>query len=299
LKRDPRAASDGPGQVFAETLVTVSADPVVELFVAQSPGPRDHALLVIHGGPDWDHTYLREPLAQLGDRHRLVMPDLRGCGRSTAGLRDDQYTPDAVVADLVALLDVLGLGAISVLGFSYGGLLAQRLARARPDRISRLVIASSSIYPVPADAYAGWAERDTRIAPVADVWSNPALSGAELVRAAALAQAPADVWRADRLDGYLDRLAQVRFGGEWVRPWRAGTLPSALPADSERDLAGLGIPVLLLHGAQDMTFPGRLAARAAARLPAARAVILEDAGHMAHVDQPGRWLDALAAFLQR
>lgn len=102
--------------IFAETVVTVSADPVVELFVAESPGPRDRPLLVIHGGPDWDHTYLREPLAQLGDRYRLVMPDLRGCGRSTVGLPGDQYTPDAVVADLVALLDVLGLGVVKTPG---------------------------------------------------------------------------------------------------------------------------------------------------------------------------------------
>jgi len=284
-------------RVFTEIVVTVSAEPHVELFVAQSPGPSEGALLVIHGGPDWDHTYLREPLAQLGDRHRLIMPDIRGCGRSTAGLPGGQYTPDAVVADLIALLDALGLGVADVLGFSYGGLLAQRLARAVPGRIRRLIIASSSIYPVPADAYEGWAERDTRMAAVGKVWSDPALSAAQLVRAAAVAQAPADVWRADKLDGYLHRLAKVRFGSEWLGPWRTGTLPSALPADSERGLADLGIPVLLLHGAQDMTFPARLAARAAAKLPNARAVILEYAGHMAHVDQPSRWVDALAAFL--
>jgi pimeloyl-ACP methyl ester carboxylesterase len=267
------------------------------LFVALSPGPCERALLVIHGGPDWDHSYLREPLAQLGDRHRLIMPDIRGCGRSTAGLPTGQYTPDAVVSDLVALLDVLGLGKVDVLGFSYGGQLAQRLALATAGRISRLVIASSSIYPVPADAYDGWAERDARLAPVAKVWSDSDLSGAGQVRAAAVAQAPADVWRADKLGGYLHRLAEVRFGGEWLRPWRAGTLPSALLADAEHDLAVLGVPVLLLHGARDMTFPARLAARAAARLPAGRAVILDDAGHMAHVDQPSRWLAALAAFL--
>lgn len=46
-----------------------------------------------------------------------------------------------------------------------------------------------------------------------------------------------------------------------------------------------------------MTFPARLAAGAAAKLPNASAVILEDAGHMAHIDQPSLWVDALAAFL--
>jgi pimeloyl-ACP methyl ester carboxylesterase len=228
-------------RVFTETVVTVSADPHVELFVAQSPGPSDGALLVIHSGPDWDHTYLREPLAQLGDRHRLIMPDIRGCGRSTAGLPGGQYTPDAAVVDLMVLLDALGLGVVDVLGFSYGGLLAQRLALGEPGRAGRLVIASSSIYPVPADAYEGWAERDIRMAAVGKVWSDPGLSGARLVRAAAVAQAPADVWRADKLDGYLHRLAEARFGSEWLQPWRTGTLPSALPADSEHGLADVHI----------------------------------------------------------
>lgn len=104
--------------MFTEGAVTVSGAPHVELFVAQRPGPADRALLVIHGGPDWDHSYLREPLSRLDGRRRLVMPDLRGCGRSTAGLRDDQYTPDAAVADLMVLLDALDLHAVDVLGFS-------------------------------------------------------------------------------------------------------------------------------------------------------------------------------------
>jgi pimeloyl-ACP methyl ester carboxylesterase len=283
--------------MLAETLVTVAADPHVELLTAQSAGSGDQAVLVIHGGPDWDHTYLREPLAEIGSQCRLIMPDLRGCGRSTGGLRIGQYTPDAAVADLLALLDSAGLGTADVLGFSYGGLLAQRLALTAPRRVRRLVIASSSIYPVPADAYAGWPERNARMAAAKHVWSRSALAGAELVRAAAVAQAPGDVWRPDRLDLYLRQLTRVHFTGEWIKPWRAGTLPPARPVSSAHRLAASGIPILLLHGAYDMTFPAALAERAQAEMRNARAVILTDAGHMTHVDQPERWLEALTTFL--
>lgn len=79
--------------MFVEDVVAVSADPLVELFVAATPGPVDRTLLVIHGGPDWDHSYLREPLNELAGSHRVVLPDLRGCGRSTRGLADEFYTP--------------------------------------------------------------------------------------------------------------------------------------------------------------------------------------------------------------
>jgi pimeloyl-ACP methyl ester carboxylesterase len=288
--------------VFRERTVPVSARPAVELFVAQTPGPAGNPLLVIHGGPDWDHTYLREPLGQLAGRRRVILPDLRGCGRSTLGLPDGQYTPAAAAGDLAALLDALRTGPADVLGFSYGGLIAQRLALAAPGRIRRLVIASSSILPVPPDAFDGWPERTRRRAAAAavwsdPVWSDPSRSGPELTRAAAVASAPADVWRPQALPGYLDRLAGVRFTAEWLRPFRAGTLPDARPPDAARRLAALGLPILLLHGRQDMTFPARLAEDAAGLIPSARAAVIEAAGHMTHVDQPRAWLEALQDFL--
>ena len=285
------------GSVWAESHVVVSADPAVRLFVAQSQGPVDRALLVIHGGPDWDHSYLREPLDRLAGRHRLILPDLRGCGRSTRGLADGRYTPDAATGDLAVLLDALGIADADVLGFSYGGLLAQRLALAAPHRVRKLVVASSSVLPVLPGAFDGWAERDRRTAAARRAWSDPTLSGPELTRAAAIAQAPADLWRQDAMAGYLARLQRVRFSAEWLRPWRAGTLPPAHHDHAARRLVALGTPMLLLHGRQDMTFPAALAQQAAALIPAARAVILSGAGHMTHVDQPEQWIAALGAFL--
>ena len=269
----------------------------MRLFVAQSQGPADRALLVIHGGPDWDHSYLREPLDRLAGRHRLILPDLRGCGRSTWGLGDGQYTPDAATGDLAVLLDALGADGADVLGFSYGGLLAQRLALAAPHRVRRLVIASSSVLPVPPGAFEGWAERDRRTAAAKRVWSDAALSGPELTRAAAIAQAPADLWRPEAMAGYLARLQRIRFSAEWLRPWQAGTLPSAQHDDAAPRLAALGVPILLLHGRQDMTFPAALAQQAAALIPSARAVVLQDAGHMAHIDQPEQWITSVIGFL--
>lgn len=275
----------------------VCRDPQVDLFVAQAGGPADRALLVVHGGPDWDHSYLREPLERLAGGHRLILPDLRGCGRSTAGLVDEHYTPDAVIGDLVGLLDALGVAGADVLGFSYGGLLAQRLVLAAPQRVRRLVIASSSVLPVPDGAFHGWAERDRRRAAEIAVWSNSALSGAELTRQAAIAAASSNVWQEAARPDYLARVDRMRFSAEWMRPWRAGTLPSPRCADAASRLAATGIPILLLHGRQDMTFPVELVERTTAVLPTARSVILDDAGHMAHIDQPERWLAAVRAFL--
>lgn len=280
--------------MFTEQHVRVSADPAVTLFVAATAGPPDRTVLVVHGGPDWDHTYLREPLGELAGRYRLLLPDLRGCGRSTRGLPATCYTWDAVVADLVALLDAEGVERADVLGFSTGGLIAQRLVLTVPQRVRRLVVASSSVPPLPPDAFDDWPERAERLAKIR---TEPGLTGAEANRADAIAAAPVNVWRA--LPDYLDRVAAIRFSGDWWQPWQAGLLPPVRVPDAEWRLAELGVPVLLLHGRQDMTFPAALAEQTAVRNPWATAVVLDEAGHMAHIDQPTAWLTALIDFLGR
>lgn len=288
--------------MFAEALIRVADNPCVELFTTQAEGPDDRALLVIHGGPDWDHSYLRDPLHQLAGQHRVVMADLRGCGRSTSGLAPGEYTPDNVVRDFAALLDALSLPRVDVLGFSYGGMIAQRLTLLHPERVRRLIVASSSVFPVPAGSFEGWPEREKRHADAAAALAareaESPLSGAELTRAWATTSAAANVWRAASLPGYLERLARVRFTGSWLVPFEAGTLPSPRLPDAADRLAILGLPILLLHGRQDMTFPVALADEAEAAIPAARAVILPDAGHMAHVDEPRLWLAAVREFLE-
>jgi pimeloyl-ACP methyl ester carboxylesterase len=282
---------------LAPRTVRVSVDPLVDLFVAHSPGPEEHALLVIHGGPDWDHTYLIDPLACLAESYQLVMPDIRGCGRSTTGLPAASYTPEAAAGDLLALLDALGLDTVSMLGFSYGGLLAQRLVARAPGRVRKLIIASSALYPVPGDASDPWPERARREAPRIAAWADPRLDGPAKVRAAAVAGAQSDVWHDDRRVAYLDRLNRVHFTAEWMRPWQAGILPDANLESAEQVLAEIDLPILLLHGSHDTTVPAALAARAAARLGNAQAVIIEGAGHMTHVDQPDQWMTALEDFL--
>lgn len=197
----------------------------VELFVAHAGVGTGHPLLVVHGGPDWDHSYLREPLVRLCGGRRLLLPDLRGCGRSARGLPLTRYHPDAVIADLLEILDAFGIIAADVLGFSHGGLLAQRLAVTAPERIHRLIIASSSVLPVPADAFAGWRERQERRAPELEIWARSVL-GPERTRAAAVAGARANVWRPAALPDYLRRLDAVRFSAEWDRARSAGTLRS-------------------------------------------------------------------------
>jgi pimeloyl-ACP methyl ester carboxylesterase len=99
------------------------------------------------------------------------------------------------------------------------------------------------------------------------------------------------------LQPYLGRLDEIAFSDDWARQWVAGRLGPTLPTDALRSLAALDVPTLLLHGRQDMTFPVECVERAATLVPRAHARLLDNAGHMAHVDQPDVWLDSLCEFL--
>src|SRR5581483_10574566 len=207
--------------MLTEQYVAVCDDPPVRLFTACSNGPINRTLLVIHGGPDWDHSYLREPLVRLAEERHLVFADLRGCGRSSTGLPDSAYSPAAAVADLLALL-----AQADVLGFSYGGLLAHRLALAAPERIRALIVASSSVLPVPDDAYDDWPEVARLQAAGEALWADDPHPSPQLTRADALAGVPANVWLPETRAEYRSRSERVRFTAEWARPYLAGTLPS-------------------------------------------------------------------------
>lgn len=279
--------------------MSVSADPVVDLFVAETPGDAARTLLVVHGGPDWDQMYLREPLVQLAGTHRVVFVDLRGCGRSTRGLPRHAYTPAAAAADLAVLVDHLVDGPVDVLGFSYGGLLVQRLIAQAPELVRSAVIASSSVLPVPVHAFDGWAERDRRLAAIQQTPIDGE-HGPDRTRMDAIRSAGRDLWRLDLLPQYLARLEQVWFSADWSQAWPdRSSRPPARPDHAVDRLREAGMPLLLLHGRHDMTFPVALVEATLAVLPNAEAVVLDQAGHMAHVDQPEAWLAAVQQFLEQ
>lgn len=282
---------------LVERFVRVSDDPVVDLFVAETPGPHAETLLVVHGGPDWDHTYLRDPLRRLGVERRVVWVDLRGCGRSTRGLPAAAYVPKEAVRDLIAVIADVG-APVDVLGFSYGGLLVQRLIVTAPHLVRRAIIASSSILPVHSDAFAGWDERAARMA--TQPKTEDGESDGRRTYLEAVATANANIWRLELLPAYVDLLEQVRFSSDWSRAWPDhARMPPARPDNPTMQLNATGVPLLLLHGRQDMTFPAVLVDETVALMPTTRGVVLDNAGHMAHIDQPDEWLNAVRDFLDQ
>lgn len=90
------------------------------------------ALLLLHGWPEFWLAW--EPLMhRLADRYTLIAPDLRGFGDSDKP--KGAFGPDGHAADMLALLDALGIRRIGVVGHDVGGAVMQPLARKAPERI--------------------------------------------------------------------------------------------------------------------------------------------------------------------
>jgi pimeloyl-ACP methyl ester carboxylesterase len=95
-------------------------------------------LLLVHGLMFTGEMF--EPVVEhFATRHRVIVPDLRGHGRS-GGLAPP-YTVAQLAADLSRLLDHLGIDSTAVLGYSHGGAIAQQLVLDHPTRCNRLVLA--------------------------------------------------------------------------------------------------------------------------------------------------------------
>jgi proline-specific peptidase len=100
-------------------------------------------LLIVHGGPGASHDYFLPWQVPLGRTHRLIFIDERGSGRSERLEDVHQYTVENMVEDVEAVRNALGLGKISLLGHSYGGVLAQAYALKYQENLSHLVLAST------------------------------------------------------------------------------------------------------------------------------------------------------------
>lgn len=269
---------------IVQTLTVVGVEGVervnrVDLFVRRFGDAGLPMLVVVHGGPGWDHSYLL-PAARLRNIRHVVFFDLRGCGRST---RDAELQPDLLADDVAALI---GPGRTAdVLGHSYGGGVAMRVAAQHPGRVRSLILGSTTAYPEMANP-GNW-DLDADL---------PDEDGA-FARAKAEADIPATIRRLDRADEWRAVLRDVEFSSAWDGPYAEGRLKPARPPDPAGVLRDRS--VLILHGEHDLTFPHAAAERLAAEVGSARLATVREAGHMPQFDNPAEWLAAIRGFLMR
>ena len=263
------------------------------------------SLLVLHGGPDFNHHYLLPELDRLAESVRLIYYDQRGRGKSSGQVTAEDVTIESEVEDVDRLRRYFGLDAVSLLGHSWGCILAMEYAARHPERTSHVILMN----PAPASHREILQFREHRRRTEAELLARMrAIAETKPYRDGDI-ETEAEYYRLHfgqvvRLPEQRDQIVarlRVHFTPEDIIKARA--IEERLYAQTwdrvDYDLVDrLGRypgPMLVLHGEKD--FFALSCARSIAAASGARLVVLEECGHFAYVERPERVHEAIEGFL--
>ena len=256
-------------------------------------------ILVVHGGPGLDHSYLRPGLDVLDTRNTLVYYDQRGTGRSSTEVGPETITLDAFVEDIEALREALGYDRIHLLTHSFGSRIGVSYAHRYPERVRSLVL----LNPVEPGTRFGSetasrrAEKRTQVDSVelAHLTTSEAFDArdpATLSRVfeVAFRAAMRDPERVVELN--LDLMEATAKQGQNVAELLGRELGTV---DGWARLAEVDVPTLVVHGRYDLP-PLEMSNAIAEAFPDGRIHVLET-GHFPFIEDRDGLLAAVSAFL--
>jgi proline iminopeptidase len=279
-----------------EGYTTNTASPLYWVKYGQKGAPQ---LLLLHGGPGADHQYMLPQMLHLGDNHDLLFYDQRGGGKSRSDARVP-VTWQTHVEDLAAVIVEFGLAPASIVGYSWGamlGLLYIIEQRRNPERepISRIAL----INPAPLT-------REYRRQFEAEFARRQASPEIQKLRD----ELTASGLRERDPEAYRQRAFELGVAGYFSDPHKATDLTpfrvvgrvqqsvweSLGDFNLIRDLEGIRIPSIVIHGRDD-PIPLASSSEAASAL-GTNLVVLDACGHVPYVEQPTKLFAALDPFLE-
>jgi proline iminopeptidase len=252
-------------------------------------------IILIHGGPDFDHTYLLPDMDRLSDSYRLIYYDQRGRGKSAGKRQPEDVSIKTEIEDLEDLRKYLQLDSAAVLGHSWGGVLAMEYAICHSERVSHMILMNS-----------GAASHDDYLLLRQEVHRRKAVYEAELNALKSSAaykhgnpEAVAEYYRIHftttiKQPQHLERLLgnmKLSFTKENILRGRGieDRLYDETWLRKEFDLfpqlKRLGVPTLVIHGDNDF-IPAECAAHIAQAIPGAHYILLRECGHFAYLESP-------------
>lgn len=267
-------------------------------------------IIVLHGGPDFDHSYLLPDLDRLKDTFRLIYYDQRGRGKSAENVRPEDVTLMSDLDDLDRVRQHFQLDSVVLLGHSWGAVLALEYALHHPTRVSHLILMN----PAPASAADLTAFRKTYLEKIGtDMERQQAIKASAAYRSGdpeAVAARyrihfkPALARRKDYEKLMATMQAAFRNQGS-AGIVKARAVEDRLMLDTWQipgydllpKLHSLRIPTLVIAGDKDF-FPLEVAAHIADALGDAKLVTAKDCGHFAFLECPNEVRNAFRDFFK-
>ena len=263
-------------------------------------------VIVLHGGPDFDQSYLLPELDRLSDSSHLIYYDQRGRGRSADHVQPEDVTLASEIGDIEKVREHFHLNSVVLLGHSWGTVLALEYALHYPEHVSHLILMNPA--PASTDDYKQlrkeWLEtRPEETQQRRAVAGSPAFKEGDPTAVTAYYRIHFKhaFARAEDYEKFMSRLS-ASFTKEGVLKARA--VEDRLMKDSWAlpdynllpKLKGLSIPTLVIYGDHDF-IPVNTAEHITQAIPNARMVTLKDCGHFTYLECPVPVHQKIDAFL--
>ena len=269
---------------------------------------RGDPIVLVAGGPGDSHAVFHPFFSRLADHNRVIYYDAFGVGKSDRAPFASEYHFARDVEDLEGLRKAIGLGAITVLGHSYGGMVAQAYALKYPASVKRLILVSTFYSGAMWQTNNDNCNQEIRNQ-YPDVWEKIQAVRARGLRSSAPEHQELyysvplglfyfhDASKAERLpkDPSNTEVYYAIAGPD--ADFEIGGDIAAL--DFRPDLPKLHMPVLVLSGRYDRVSMPRYASEFKKLIPGAQFVLFESSGHFPYIEEPEETLDVLREFLGR
>jgi len=272
---------DGPaGKIYYEVLGSGSGTP----------------LLLVNGGPGFDHTYLHIATAwdTLAKNRRIIFYDQRGNGRSSPLQKDQSCDLADQIADLEALRAHLGFDKVDLLGHSWGGYLSMAYSARYPQHIAHLMIVDSAA-PKFSDTLFLFAQIFPEITErrngynFADALGDKAASDASIHDYLTML-----FYSAEKRDAFVAQMSAGAYNKQVFE-----SVINDLPRfDLNPEIAKFKFPVLVITGRYDINVAPLVAYKIHQAIPGSCFLVFEKSGHIPVYEEPEAFVRATEDFLR-
>jgi proline iminopeptidase len=262
-------------------------------------------IVVLHGGPGMFHDYLLPYLSPLAEKYQVIYYDQRGNGGSQTALSQENFTIDQLVEDLEGIRVSLNIEKLTLLGHSWGGLLAMHYGIKYPQHLKRLILANSAPSSSPQMELA-IQNKSSRYTP-----EQMQVAG-EIIESGRIQNGDTQAFKSllyliESVNMYQpERISEI-LGGINYTP---SMVSNALMIDELKNanhfltdydvsaqLVRINVPVLIVHGDADF-IPLSASEQTANALPHSQLVVLAKSGHYTYAEQPDEFFAAVNKFMK-